>query len=135
MTDVQSPPSGTDTETRILAIIAYVFFIGVFAAGLGTIVGVVLAYVKRDEARGTIWESHFDNLIHVFWTGVAVFVVFCAIAALGIFGVLRTVETNQFAGAVLLLPVLYVASIAYLVWYLYRVVKGLMRALENKPYS
>jgi hypothetical protein len=27
-------------------------------------VALILAYIKRGEVRGTIWESHFDNIIN-----------------------------------------------------------------------
>ena len=129
------PQSAGDTEARIVAIIAYVLFIGVFAAGLGAIAGVVLAYIKRGEVRGTIWESHFNNLIQVFWIGVVIFAAFMAVALTAAFNVWHVIDVDQFPGALFVFPALYVASMIYLVWYLYRVIKGLMRALESKPYA
>ena len=136
MSDVH--PDGTApsrTDARLLAIICYALFIAVFTNGLTSIVGVVLAYVKRDEVKGTIWESHFNNLIHVFWTGVAFTVLFFALAAFGIFGIWHTAETDQFSAPMLFLPALWLLGVAYIVWYLYRTVRGILLAVENKPYA
>jgi uncharacterized membrane protein len=130
----QSAPASS-TDTRILAIICYALFIAVFTNGLTSIVGVVLAYVKRGEVKGTVWESHFDNLIHVFWTGVAFTVVFIALALFGAFGIWHTAQTDQFASPILVLPVLWLAGVGYIIWYLYRTVRGIILALENKAYT
>ena len=130
--------SGTQAQSsdaRLLVILCYALFILVFTNGLTSIVGVVLAYVKRGDVRGTIWESHLNNLISVFWTGVAFFVVFVALAAFGVFGVWHSAVTDQFSAPVLILPVIWLASVGYLVWYLYRTVRGLLQAIENKAYA
>ena len=134
MSDPQGAPQ-TASDTRLLVIICYALFILVFTNGLTSIVGVVLAYVKRDDARGTIWESHFNNLIGVFWTGVVFFVLFLALAAVGLFGVWHSAETDHFSAPVLILPVLWLAGVGYLIWYLYRTIRGLLLALDNKAYA
>ncbi|MCW5620774.1 MAG: hypothetical protein KIS79_06695 [Burkholderiales bacterium] len=41
--------------------------IGSFLFGWPSIVGVIINYVKRDEARGTYLESHFRWQIRTFW--------------------------------------------------------------------
>ena len=134
MSDGTTQPQ-TQSDTRLLVILCYALFILVFTNGLSSIVGVVLAYVKRGDARGTIWESHFDNLIRVFWTGVAFFVVFVALAMFGIFGIWHTAVTDRFSAPMLILPVLWLAGVGYLIWYLYRTVRGLLAAIENKAYA
>jgi uncharacterized membrane protein len=61
---------------RGTAIIAYLLFlIGWPCLHLSTVAGVVLAYVQRGDARDTIWESHFANLITVFWTSLIVGII------------------------------------------------------------
>ncbi|HEY2033426.1 MAG TPA: hypothetical protein VGH02_07025 [Rhizomicrobium sp.] len=136
MSDPQSaaPPQAA-SDTRLLVIICYALFILVFTNGLTSIVGVVLAYVKRADARGTIWESHFTNLIHVFWTGFVFFVVFFSAALFGVAGLWHTAITDNFAAPVLVLPLLGAVFVVYVVWYLYRIVRGLLFALENKAYA
>ena len=135
MSDTPQTNPTSSTDVRVLAIVCYVLFIAVFTNGLTGIIGVVLAYIKRDDARGTVWESHFTNLIHVFWIGIAVFAVFLAALGFGALGVMRSASTNQFSGAILFLPAVWICGVGYLVWYLYRTVKGLIQALDGKAYS
>jgi uncharacterized membrane protein len=116
MTDIsQSPaPVATDESGRGTAILAYVLYlIGWPTCHLSTIVALILAYVKRGEMRGTIWESHFDNIISTFWITLVLGIVF---------GLLCIV----FIGIPLI--------IALGIWFLYRAIKGLVRAIDNKPY-
>ncbi len=106
-----SPPT---TDTRTLAIIVYGLYIAaVVTGGLAGLVGVVLAYVKRDEARGTIWESHFENAIQAFWIWLIAFVVGVATAWL-VVGI-------------------FVIGAAF-IYFLYRTIKGLVAAIESRPY-
>ena len=48
---------------------------GLYAAslilGITSIIGVVIAYMKRNEAAGTIYASHLDYAIRTFWIGLA----------------------------------------------------------------
>jgi len=136
MSDAANPqPQAERTDARLFAILCYALFIAVFTNGITSIVAVVLAYIKRSEVKGTIWESHFDNVIRVFWVGVAVFVVLIALAAFVAFGVVHTTRTDEFAPSLLLLPALWLIGVLYVVWYLYRTVKGLLRAIDRQAYG
>jgi uncharacterized membrane protein len=136
MSDAQNPQTAAPvTDTRMLAIICYGLFILAFTNGLTAIVGVVLAHIKRGDARGTIWESHFTNLIHVFWIGVAFWVVLLIVGLFGVVGLWHMTITDDFAPPLLALPALGLAFLIYVVWYLYRTVRGLLFAIENKPYG
>ncbi len=106
-----SPPA---TDTRTLAIIVYGLYIGaVLTGGIAGIVGVVLAYIKRDESRGTIWQSHFENAIQAFWIWLILFVI----------GVATT----------WLVIGIFVIGAAF-IYFLYRTIKGLVAAIESRPY-
>jgi len=119
MTDAQASqgtaPIGA-TENRLIAIVVYGLYLATFlSCGLAGIAGVIVAYIKRDEARGTIWESHFDNQINAFWGWFALVL----------------------AGGVLVFTAglgLILIGFAFL-WFLYRTLKGLVHALENRPYA
>ena len=101
-------------DQRILAIIGYgLYLVGWPCLHMPTIAGLVLAYIKRDDARGTIWESHFDNLIETFWISLVVGIVAIPLCFF-----------------VIGIPILF----GVFVWFLYRTIKGLIRAIENKPY-
>jgi uncharacterized membrane protein len=118
MADVNAsgaPQQGdSSTDTRMLAIIAYgLFLVGWPSMHLATIAAVILAYIKRGESAGTIWESHFSNVIHTFWISLLIGVIaipLCfVIVGFFILGFL-------------------------LIWFLYRTIKGLVLAIDNKPY-
>lgn len=83
-----------------------------FLWGITAIVGVIINYVKREDARGTVYESHFDWQIRTFWWALAWLVVGVVLAIL-VVGVL----------------VLFVAWI----WMIYRVVKGWLKLIDGKP--
>jgi uncharacterized membrane protein len=116
MADVSQsqPVPVTNESARGTAIIAYILFlIGWPTFHLATIVGLVLAYIKRGETRGTIWETHYDNIINTFWTTFVLGIV-CGLLCLVFIG----------------FPLL----VALAIWFLYRTIKGLLRALESQPY-
>lgn len=114
-TNSGSPSATAQGDTRILAIVVY----GLYLAGwpclhLSTVAGLILAYIKRDEARGTIWESHFSNAIQTFWISLAGLVVAVPLCFV-----------------VIGFPILAVVVL----WFLYRTIKGLIRAIESRPYE
>lgn len=130
-----SPNPPAATEPRIMAIVCYALFIIAVTNGITAIAGVVLAYVKRPEARGTIWQSHFDNLIHVFWSGILVFALFLAAVIFGVSGLVQAEHMAAFPGVLYLVPVLWLLGVVYVVWYLYRTVKGIVQAIDGKAYG
>ena len=131
-------PAG-DLRTTLL--IAYALFVLAPFNGVTAILGIVLVYLRRGEARGTIWESHTRNLTRVFWISVAVFIVLLAVLLQsfgGLFFWLVTTNGNPppaLVGALfLIVPALWLAAILFAVWYLYRTLRGAVRAIENNPY-
>ena len=83
-----------------------------FIWGLPAIVGVIINYIKREDARGTVYESHFDWQIRTFWWGLL----------WAVLGVLLAVVLVGFV-------VMFVAWI----WMIYRVIKGWLKLIEGKP--
>ncbi|HWA91907.1 MAG TPA: hypothetical protein VG889_17845 [Rhizomicrobium sp.] len=115
----QTSMPAADSDTRIMAIIVYgLYLVGWPCLHLPTVAGLILAYIKRDDARGTIWESHFDNQIQVFW-----------ISLVG--GVAAIALCLTVVGLVVGLPMIGIL----VVWFLYRTIKGLIRAIEGRPYN
>jgi uncharacterized membrane protein len=110
-------PAGSAAERlRTYAIVVYVLYLLFLPSFTCTmLIGVVVAYLKRNEARGTAFESHFVNAIDIFWVGLVVGLV--ATAFIPLFGLGFLIH----AGLV--------------VWILYRTVKGLIRAIEWQPYT
>ena len=141
---MSSQVSGTQTSTasddmRTLAIIAYALYFAFFFAGVTPLIGVIIAYVKRGDARGTIWESHFDNLITVFWVSLVlcllmipiwIFVLGTTIAVAA-----ATWPASLFTFPFILVLIFFPFSLLVVAWYLYRTIKGFVRALDSKAYS
>lgn len=111
-TSHQAAPTREDSA-RTIAIIVYLLYLAALLNGLTAIIGVILAYVKRDEARGTVYESHFSNAIEVFW----IFLV----------GMLIAVPLCFVVVGIPLVIGLYI-------WVLYRTIKGVVRASDGRPY-
>ena len=78
-----------------------------------TVIALIINYVKRDEARGTVYESHMNWMISTCWWTL-LWLVVAGLVGLVTFGLLSWV---------LVLPV---------IWYLYRMIKGLLRALDGR---
>lgn len=106
------PPSGQSNDTKIWAIAVWGLYLAGLVNGLTALVGLILAYVKRGELAGTVYESHMTYAIRTFW-----------IALLGVI-----------VGTVLLLVLIgYLLLLVVGIWSLYRMVRGLVLALDGRP--
>ncbi len=138
MADFPAPrPTSADAlrEPPITAtLIAYALFgVGAVAAlvssgfpvalpllGLLGIAGVIIAYVKRDEAEGTWVASHLRWLIRTFWYSLL----------WGVVGALFLLVLGLILiGIPIALLIWAVASI----WVIYRVIKGYLLFKDNRP--
>jgi uncharacterized membrane protein len=131
----------TDDGLRVAVLIAYGLFALAAINGVTAILGVVLAYVKRNEARGTVWEGHFSNLITVFWAAIVLFALIVAVVVPTTFGfVLSLFASNgnpapvQVGWLVAVIPGVILVMILFGIWYLYRVLRGFLHAIDTKPY-
>ncbi len=101
-------------SARNLILAVYILQAAGLAAGITAVAGVIINYLKRDEARGTVYESHFTWQIRTFWW---------ALLWLAVGSILAEVLIG--------FVVLAVAGL----WYLYRIARGLIawsrsRAME-----
>ena len=131
----------SDAGLKATTLLAYGLFLLAPVNGITAIAGVIVAYIKRDEARGTLWEGHLRNLIRVFWISAVAAAVFLAALLQGVGGLLYSLfATNGdpppgvVGGLLALMPVLFFAGVIFAVWYFYRVVRGLLHALDSKPH-
>jgi uncharacterized membrane protein len=130
-----APEAFGNTSLRSLAILGYVLFLLACFNGFTAIIGVIIAYVKRRDAAGTIWHSHFTNLILVFWVtiggallGVLSWpIAFGTLFARHFFWLWPPTAVFPLFFGFLILPLLAL-------WYLYRIIRGLIRAGEDRPY-
>lgn len=108
-----TPPSANSgLDLRTLAHVAYgLYAIGFITGGIGTLAAVILAYIKRGDAAGTIYSTHFDWLLGTFWWSL----LWIVLSMIGTFILLG-----------------YLGFAITLVWVLYRIVKGWLALSENR---
>ena len=97
---------------RTLVQVVYVLYALSYVAGITAIVGIIINYVKRDDAAGTWLESHFRWQIRTFWFGLLWAVIGVATIVILIGGVIL---------------------FANFCWIIYRIVKGWLNLNDNKP--
>ena len=104
----------SNSEVKNYVFIAYV----TYALGLlilfTPVIGVILAFIKRDEAQGSIYASHIDWLIKTFWVSLI--------------GLLLGRLT-------ILILIGWLILLVTAIWFIYRVVVGLIKLNEDKPIS
>lgn len=104
----------SNSEVKNYVFIAYVTYALGWFIWFTPVVGVILAFIKRDEAQGSIYASHIDYLIKTFWVSLIGMV-------LGMLTIL------------ILIGWLILAATG--IWLIYRVVVGLIKLNEDKPVS
>ena len=114
MTEAFMPEDQKDPFMRRLTHVIYgLFALGLISAGflgVATLAAIVLAYLKRSDAIGTIYASHFDWVIKTFWWGLLWFL-------------LSALATTIFIG--------WITGIVALIWVVYRIVKGWLALLAG----
>jgi uncharacterized membrane protein len=109
----QQPSSISGTTPQTWAIVVWCLFIAsYFTASISGIIGVIIAYVKRDDLVGTPFESHMTSAIRTFWISLIV----------GIIG---------FVLVFILVGFLVLGLLA--LWHLFRVIRGIIRAVDGEP--
>lgn len=116
---------------------AALFFTG--GTFLLPIVAMIAAYVERSVVAGTWLESHFTWAIRTFWLSIlwsVIISVVLALLLLGAFGA-ATSSTPDVAGALVAAGSSYfaalVAWVVLSIWYLYRMVRGLIYLANLRP--
>jgi len=158
---VQPQSQPVESDLRLVSALVYgLFLFSIVTHGLTALVGVVIAYVKRSDARGTVFESHFSNAITVFWVSVFFWLLTVTAMIAGFITVFSLGPdvwqwhahdwTNQvhhwraqlhdhqipqeWWPAIGFLPFIPLIFLTFGVWWLYRLIRGLVHALESRPY-
>lgn len=100
-------------QPRTWAIVVWGLYLASFVtSGLAGIIGLIIAYLKRDELAGTPFASHMTSAIRTFWISLIAVIVGGALAFIGI-------------GVVILF--------AAVLWLGFRCIRGLVRAIDGQP--
>jgi uncharacterized membrane protein len=109
----QQPSAVAGTSPQTWAIVVWgLYAASFFTVGLASIIGVIIAYVKRGDLAGTPFESHMTSAIRTFWISLIV----------GIIGLLLALVVVGFIVLGLLA-----------LWQLFRIIRGLVRAIDGQP--
>jgi uncharacterized membrane protein len=115
LTPVIVDPTGAgvvkEADYTFLVIAHVLMAASILTAGFLSVVALIMAYIKRDELRGTYLESHCKWIIETFWISFGV-------------GILGAILSFVVIG----IPILFGAAI----WFVYRVVVGAIRISERR---
>ncbi|MEK6806308.1 MAG: hypothetical protein AABY95_06640 [Pseudomonadota bacterium] len=102
----------TESE-RTTLLIAYVLHaLSLVAGGLTSIIGVIINHIKVNETQSEFIRSHHRWLIRTFWFGV-VWAIVCGLLSLIAVGLL--------------------GFVALAIWWIYRIVRGILSFVDKKP--
>ena len=108
---MQTTESGTDPKTWAM-IVWGLYIASYFTAFITLVVGVVIAYVKRDELAGTPFESHMTSAIRTFWISLIGYII---------------------SGVLMLVLIGFLLVAVVFVWQLFRIIRGMIRAIDGRP--
>lgn len=115
MTDAlttETPDAEKLASLKQLTLVTYILYALSVFTGLTAIVAIIINYVKREDAAGTVYESHFTWQIRTFWWSL-------------LWAVIGWVLVWVLVG----IPILVAAGI----WAIYRIVKGFIYWNDGKP--
>lgn len=107
-----------DADLTMLVYVLHALALFFFVSSL---VAIIINYVKRDDVRGTWLESHFDWQISTFWWSLVFGIGASAMLIWGLF---------QKMWALAILAVL--VALFNLVWWAYRIIKGVLRLNDKR---
>ena len=114
MTNPDTQESKTIDLKTIVHVAYGMFALGVITAGffsVAILATMVLIYIKRSDASGTVYAMHFDWLTQTFWWGL----LWLALSGLA---------TYVYVG--------WIGIIVATIWVLYRLLTGWLALLENR---
>lgn len=109
---METPNAEAARSMKTYSMIVYgMYVLGLFLGGLPTVIGLIMAYVKRNDFAGTIYKEHMGLLIRTFWYSL-------------LFSILGAMTAWLYIGVVILFAVA--------VWYIYRLIRGFARLTDGK---
>ena len=108
------PPGGDEqlASLKTLTTVIYALYALSLFFGVTALVAIVLNYIKREDARGTLLESHFRWQIGTFWWGLVWLIV---------------------GGITWIILIGWLVWGVACIWFIYRIAKGWLNLNDNKP--
>ena len=118
MSDFRGPAPGAkplspemNEKLRDTVLIVHITYALFWFAWFPQLVGLVIAYLRRSTAVGTIWESHFVYAIRTFWIGLVMGIIAVPLS----------------------FPLLFIPLIFVGLWYVIRVVRAFLGWFDGVP--
>jgi uncharacterized membrane protein len=102
--------------SALTGLVSSALIVTAFLSGWPSIIAVILNYVKRSEVRGTWLDSHFSWQIRTFWY---------ALLWLALGGILFVTLVG--------IPAAIVLWLGTGIWVLYRIIRGWLALLSERP--
>lgn len=97
--NTETTPQGDVSTVRLI----YILYLVSFIAGITAIIGVVMAYVNKDDAAEWL-QSHYQFIIHTFWKGLVMALI---------------------SGLLMMVFIGFILIVLVMLWIIVRCVKGL----------
>jgi uncharacterized membrane protein len=117
--------NNTDDPKKTIVNVVYVLQAMSFFLGITFIIGLIINYIKRGDARGTWLESHFRWQIRTFWFAFLWSVIGGGGALIGMAGPFAETIGRYFIIGIIILIVSFF-------WVIYRIIKGWLRLNDKK---
>lgn len=101
----------TNPAERGNANLIYILYLIGLAAGMTAVIGVIMAYLAKDQAPEWL-RSHYRNQINIFW---------------------KTIVYSLISALLCLVLIGFVLIFVVLIWYIVRVVKGMQALARGEP--
>ncbi len=135
-----------DSE-RLMVLLAYgLLLVAPAMGGITALIAIIMAHVRVRHTTGSWLESHYRNLIRVFWTMLVYVLAVAALVTIGA-GYSLAALFWPFSpgwpfwpgamvgfGWAMLMPLLGLLSFALVIWYYWRLLAGFVRALDDKGF-
>jgi uncharacterized membrane protein len=118
--DIRIVGDEREAALRRVATLDYVLHIAgpLLSMGLLSVIALIINYIKREDAQGSIVHSHMSWMIRTFWWTLF-WVIVTALPSL-----VLTVVSLGLLSFLFVIPTL---------WYLYRMIKGLLWLNDGRP--
>lgn len=98
------------TSAKKMANVVYLLQVLSFLTGITAIIGLIINYVKRSDAKGSWLESHYRWQIRTFWFALLWLVLGCLLV---------------------IILIGYLILLANTIWVIYRIIKGWIKLSEE----
>jgi len=124
-------PIDQDSNRSLTLVLYVLYIIAIFTGGLLALIALIINYVKLNDVRGSIFESHFLWQIRSFWW----YLFWNVIAFVPFFFLFFTGNNPDIFAGVALGSTIFCISVMALswIWIVYRAIRGIITLNDNQP--